>query len=130
MVQRSTAPVGWDDEMGSADYSEREIHVQYSVWASLGQMEGATSFPPAREVTVERELTVHDSELDAAFNGTVVPTVLEEIGVPEPIRAANQFVSQVRKLAKADGLRLSDEEARALANLMFLVGRKLADELE
>jgi len=126
---RGNALVEWNDETAPTDYREHEVFVQYSVWFDLGTI-GSVTLSPGKEVTVERELAIHGSEIDAAFEGKVVPAVLEEIGIPNPNREAKKFVSQLRKLAKADGFQLSDEEASALANIMFLVGRKLADELE
>ncbi len=82
---------------------------------------------PSRKLPLEVSLEVAEKELDSVLSGELVPQMLSDLGLKPEV--GERFLSQVSKQAKADGLDLTKEESRLLANLMFLVGKKLAEEI-
>ncbi len=82
---------------------------------------------PRVELPIEIELGVARGELDSVLSGRVLPQVLEDLGLSQSV--GDKFVSQISELAAADGLKLTEEEGRLLANLLFLVGKKFSDEI-
>ncbi len=82
--------------------------------------------PRAIPVQLRKPLTV--DKIESAIRGDVLDQTLSNLGLRPAV--GRKLVRELRKQARADGISLSVEEARVLANLMMLVGSEVSNEVE
>ncbi len=111
--------------ISSQDMMSRDFVVEFKTPSFLKEPLTNVQHPP-QTIPLEMRLTVVEKEIEDALGGKTIALTLSELGLKPEV--AEDFVNQVRRKAKEDGIDLSDEEATTLANLMFLVGTKLAEE--
>lgn len=117
----------WDSEVANTlEGGIVSVHPDVGPWEVNSTT--ATASSESRTLPLEIRLFVTDDEYEAVLNGEIIPNAMERLELEPDL--GERFIHEVKSKAEADGLDLTDEEARTLANLMLMVGLKLADEME